>query len=524
MAEEQKRITEIQIDGENYAIGGGDLVEEELENLESNLDTLDTSLKAVAETLGELTDLPKYVRSTPDTEKGTSAQFGLVEDTYYDYIQIEEKEDNDEYNHKLSLFLNDNNFLKINNQTSGSRDNISYELNVNDFTVSSNQAHIQIGEGAAILYDYNSIAIGENTVSAGAETIAIGESTVAQGTSTVAIGTDVSVNGSNSFSLGNHIELVGNNSFALGEGILISGSNKFSIGTYNETNSDDCFLIGNGTNNSNRSNLFSIQNDGAVIIKKTNSNAFTYGGYRIVDSAIKLTTSSEDSAMLSYIDGNDDIRNTINFFNSLPVTNSNNTQGLELSTNRFTSEDTYQNSLKLGIKKDGTKTVTLSDPIVWREALFADSIKLARRSSPYSKEVSPSTRPWIVRFENLPKGTYLVTGTLYVKALDSNGNSKAVSNAQVAAKLIHTYSSPNTITDTFAGQTLLNLAIVSDGGASETLNSINVCGINHVYEGASISLCLTHNVSSTTATIKAWGDLQIINLRSGFVSATDIRD
>ena len=65
---------------------------------------------------------------------------------------------------------------------------------------------------------------------------------------------------------------IGDSQFAFGDGLKSSYDNQFIIGKYNANNSDSIVEIGNGTSNTNRSNLLRITKDGYVYLKPRSSN------------------------------------------------------------------------------------------------------------------------------------------------------------------------------------------------------------------------------------------------------------
>jgi hypothetical protein len=108
-------------------------------------------------------------------------------------------------------------------------------------------------------------AVGYAAHSEGTSTVALGQSSHAEGNSTISIG------------LGSHAEGLstianGNYSHAEGEGTIASGSAQTVMGKYNkQNNTSSLFIIGNGTDNSNRNDLVlfntsSVEISGSLIV------------------------------------------------------------------------------------------------------------------------------------------------------------------------------------------------------------------------------------------------------------------
>lgn len=109
-----------------------------------------------------------------------------------------------------------------------------------------------------------SISIGPASIATGEEgSFALGNAT-ARGSLSFALGRNVSANGSHSFVFGDNVEVSRPYSVAFGEGLnIFSNKNSSStpqlvIGKYNHDSDLSVFVIGNGQNNENRHNLFSI--------------------------------------------------------------------------------------------------------------------------------------------------------------------------------------------------------------------------------------------------------------------------
>jgi len=84
---------------------------------------------------------------------------------------------------------------------------------------------------------------------------------------------------------GDYNAVFGNNSVAIGGSNLISiSSNQVVIGTFNDPNTNSLFVVGSGTSDTNRRNVFEVKTDGSLTV---NSSALSSNG---VDTFLKLTS------------------------------------------------------------------------------------------------------------------------------------------------------------------------------------------------------------------------------------------
>lgn len=125
-------------------------------------------------------------------------------------------------------------------------------------------------------------AVGTASHSEGSNTTTYGNSSHAEGISSYAVGDYSHAGGFKSTALSNqsHAEgyktsAYGVNSFAHGEGVKTSGNNQVAFGSYNNTDSSYALTIGNGSDDSNRSNVFAVKWSGDI---EVNGQPFTPGG------------------------------------------------------------------------------------------------------------------------------------------------------------------------------------------------------------------------------------------------------
>ena len=110
----------------------------------------------------------------------------------------------------------------------------------------------------------NSFATGDRTSASGDSAFASGENTSASGEASVAEGISTVASGDFSHSEGYETEATGYYSHASGRGTVADGNSQTAVGKYNTRNSGALFSVGNGTNNSNRSDAFTVDDSGNV--------------------------------------------------------------------------------------------------------------------------------------------------------------------------------------------------------------------------------------------------------------------
>ncbi len=143
----------------------------------------------------------------------------------------------------------------------------NYSLAGGNGTTASGISSLAFGTNAQASGN-NSISIGESANAGTANSIALGFQTVASGPSTVAIGFQAEATGTGSKAFGGQAISSGFNSTAIGEGIFARSRGEVAVGAFNTdytpnaptgfNNNDRIFNVGNGTNNTNRSNVLTI--------------------------------------------------------------------------------------------------------------------------------------------------------------------------------------------------------------------------------------------------------------------------
>ena len=122
----------------------------------------------------------------------------------------------------------------------------------------------------------NSISIGTNTMATGLNAIAFGNGTKAKGNYSTAMGNKTTA-GLNATAMGNSTKAMGDNSTAMGFYTKAESSKSTAIGSYNigggdpleAKDTDPLFEIGNGKSDNNRSNAFTVFNNGNATLAGT---------------------------------------------------------------------------------------------------------------------------------------------------------------------------------------------------------------------------------------------------------------
>ncbi len=115
-----------------------------------------------------------------------------------------------------------------------------------------------IAEGnGCVASGYLSKACGNGSVSSGGGSLAVGHENIASGISSIAIGEYSTASGTGSVAIGDNVVSSGIRATALGIETVATGQCQLAIGKFNkQTNAS--FIIGNGTDSSHRSNIFTV--------------------------------------------------------------------------------------------------------------------------------------------------------------------------------------------------------------------------------------------------------------------------
>ena len=109
------------------------------------------------------------------------------------------------------------------------------------------------------------------------------------------------------FGFGTTVQAIGTNAFAVGNNTIALGNNQFVSGKYNQPDENALFIIGNGINNNNRSNLFVVDGNGNLVIKDgfkiiNNTGNYLQIGSNGIDLYGYITSSNSGGSNLSSIE------------------------------------------------------------------------------------------------------------------------------------------------------------------------------------------------------------------------------
>lgn len=184
------------------------------------------------------------------------------------------------YNKSFGL---SNGFIEFNNLILSSSDYINVSTSNNTFTIITDTiAELDINDKTFVLYFMDILTLGIDTVfscghAEGISTRALGSGSHSEGVDTKAIGPYTHAEGDNTQAIGVGTHAAGHNtiangeySHAGGEGTIANGNSQTVIGQYNDPNTEDLFIIGNGESENERSNILSVSKDSVEVYKDLN--------------------------------------------------------------------------------------------------------------------------------------------------------------------------------------------------------------------------------------------------------------
>lgn len=98
----------------------------------------------------------------------------------------------------------------------------------------------------------------------GSCSVALGDNTFAEGAQSFAMGAHSQAFGDYSVAMGNQARTNTDNGCAIGEYVMTQAKNQTALGCYNVVDSNNLFIIGNGTNESSRSNAHTLSKNGVA--------------------------------------------------------------------------------------------------------------------------------------------------------------------------------------------------------------------------------------------------------------------
>ena len=166
--------------------------------------------------------------------------------------------------------------------------------------------------------NYNASAIGIETSASGWASTAMGAYSTASGLSSTSMGGNTTASGDHSTAMGRLTTASGNNSTAMGYQTTASDYGSLVIGQFNSSGSsvtnsatdfntaNTAFVIGNGTNSSNRSDAFKVMFNGNTFISGddlTIGDLSAFSGSFTQRSAIDVVAHSDGDLLTAYASG-----------------------------------------------------------------------------------------------------------------------------------------------------------------------------------------------------------------------------
>lgn len=112
----------------------------------------------------------------------------------------------------------------------------------------------------------NSFAVGYEPSATGSSSIAMGTYANASNSGSIALGFNSEASGESSVAIGYFANAAGHHSMAIGDGTIADDNNSTVVGAYNDntTSTSTLFQVGNGTGTNDRSNAFTVLQNGNV--------------------------------------------------------------------------------------------------------------------------------------------------------------------------------------------------------------------------------------------------------------------
>ena len=192
----------------------------------------------------------------------------------------------------------------------------SYAVAVGQATTASGSYSTALGSGTTASGGY-STAMGYYTNVSGGYSTAMGYGSAASGNYSTAMGIFTSASGNYSTAMGNYAAASGDNSTAIGRYTTASDYGSLVIGQYNSSGSSatsassfstsaPAFVIGSGTNGSNRSDAFKVMFNGNTSISGddlTIGDLSAFSGSFTQRSAIDVVAHSDGDLLTAYASG-----------------------------------------------------------------------------------------------------------------------------------------------------------------------------------------------------------------------------
>lgn len=150
---------------------------------------------------------------------------------------------------------------------------------------------VAIGSNSTATNAY-SVAVGNGVKSSANHAVAMGFNTVASGDHSVALGSENTASGDGSFAVGRYNKATGRYSFSTGFNTIVSDDYSVAMGRYNTEGTGRLFTLGNGTTTANRSDAFTVLQDGKTGVGIDNFENTTSNAKLQVNGSIKVSSDS----------------------------------------------------------------------------------------------------------------------------------------------------------------------------------------------------------------------------------------
>lgn len=138
----------------------------------------------------------------------------------------------------------------------------------------------------------------------GSCSVALGDNTFAEGARSFAMGAHSQAFGDYSVAMGNQARTNTDNGCAIGEYVMTQAKNQTALGCYNVVDSNNLFIIGNGTNESSRSNAHTLSKNGVAWFEGDIYTGSTSGTNKD-EGSVRLAKITELNTKVDKVEGKD---------------------------------------------------------------------------------------------------------------------------------------------------------------------------------------------------------------------------
>lgn len=138
----------------------------------------------------------------------------------------------------------------------------------------------------------------------GSCSVALGDNTFAEGARSFAMGAHSRATGNYSVAIGNQARTNTDNGCAIGEYVMTQAKNQTALGCYNVVDSNNLFIIGNGTDESSRSNAHTLSKNGIAWFEGDIYTGSTSGTNKD-EGSVRLAKITELNTKVDKVEGKD---------------------------------------------------------------------------------------------------------------------------------------------------------------------------------------------------------------------------